>query len=145
MSGDDPLWRRAETGWVPADEEAQELFSAFKLGEVCRFKPRKMRNEGHHRKFFALIKMVVQNSDGWTVESLREYVAIECGWFTAFTFPAQPGFVFRKAKSISWGKMDQTQFDVFFNKAIDVLIKNVVPHISAKELRDAVEMNLAVA
>lgn len=142
---DDPLWRRSIAGWIPADDEAQEIFLAFKAGDVCRFKPRKMRNEGHHRKFFALIKMVVQNTDGWTIDSLREYVAIETGWFVVYTFPSKPGFVFRKAKSISWAKMDQVAFEAFFSKAIDILIRDVVPHISAKELRDAVEMELVLA
>ena len=142
---DDPLWRRSLSGWVPADDEAQELFTAFKVGDVVRFKPRKMRNPGHHRKWFALLKMCADNAEGWTVESLKEYVAIETGWFTAFTFPAKPGFVFRKAKSISWASMDQIEFEKFFSRSIDILIRDVVPHIPAKELRDAVELNLAVA
>ena len=142
---DDPLWRRGVAGWQPADPEAEELFHGFTVGDVCRFKPRKMRNPGHHRKLFALIKMCVDNTEGWTVESLREYVAIECGYFTTFTFPAKPGYVFRKAKSISYANLDQTGFDKLFNRAIDVMIRDVVPHISAKELRDAVEINLVTA
>lgn len=142
---DDPLWRRTLTGWAPADEEAQELFLAFKAGDVCRFKPRKMRNEGHHRKFFALIKICVQNTDGWTKDSLREYVAIKTGHCIIYTFPAMPDYVFRKAKSISWAKMDQTEFEAFYNRAIDVMLRDVVPHIPEKELRAAVEMELIAA
>lgn len=142
---DAPLWRRGVAGWQPADPEAQELFEAFKVGEVVRFKPAKMRNEGHHRKFFALIKMCVQNSEGWTKDSLREYVAIKTGHFVAYTFPAMPGYVFRKAKSISWAKMDQVAFEAFYSRAIDVLLRDVVPQIPEKELRDAVEMQLVTA
>lgn len=142
---DDPLWRRTLTGWAPADPEAQELFLAFKAGDVCRFRPRKMRNAGHHRKLFALIKMCVDNSDGWTTESLLDWVKLETGHFEPYSFPTMPGVVLRRPKSISFASMDQSEFEAFFSRAIDVLIKDAVPHISAKELRDAVEMNLVMA
>ncbi len=142
---DAPLWRRSLAGWQPADAEAQELFDAFKVGDVCRFKPSKVRNPAFHRLFFALIKLCVENTEGWEVQSLREYVAIETGWFTPYTIPVMPGVVLRRPKSISFAKMDAAAWEVFFSKAIDVLIRDVVPHISAKELRDAVELNLVMA
>jgi hypothetical protein len=142
---DDPLWRRTLTGWLPADEQAQELFSSFAVGDVCRFKPRKMRNPAFLRKFFALVSLCVDSTEGWTVDSLRKYVAIETGHFTPYTFPARPGIVLREAKSISFGKMDSDTFTAFFNDAINVMIRDVVPHISEQELRDAVEMTLATA
>ena len=142
---DDPLWRRTETGWVPADEQSQELFSSFAVGDVCRFKPRKMRNPAFHRKFFALLKICVDSTEGWTVDSLRKYLAIETGFFVPYTFPARPGIVLREAKSISFGKMDADDFHKFYNDAINVMIRDVVPHISEQELRDAVEQELVRA
>ena len=145
MADEAPLWRRSLAGWQPADPEAQELFDAFKVGDVCRFKPTKVRNAAFLRKFFALVRLCVDNTEGWDVQSLREYVAIECGFFTPYTIPVMPGVVLRRPKSISFAKMDAEQFDKFFSKAINVLLRDVVPHISERELRDAVEMNLVMA
>ena len=142
---DEPLWRRGVAGWVPADEAAQELFEAFNLGDVTRFHTPKIRNAAHLSKFFVLVKLCVQNSDGWTVQSLREYVAIETGWFTPYTIPVLPGVVLKRPKSISFASMDQTKFEAFYNAAINVLLKDVVPHIPEGELRAAVENELVRA
>lgn len=142
---DAPLWRRGVAGWQPADPEAQELFEAFRVGDVCRFKPTRVRNAAFLRKFFALIRLCVENTDGWDVQSLREYVAIETGWFTPYTIPVLPGVVLKRPKSISFAKMSSEDFDRFFSKAINVLLRDVVPHINERELRDAIEMQLAVA
>jgi hypothetical protein len=142
---DDPLWRRGVAGWQPSDPQAQELFDAFKVGDVCRFKPTRVRNAAFLRKFFALVRLCVDNTEGWDVQSLREYVAIQTGWFEPYTIPVMPGVVLKRPKSISFAKMDSESFNTFFSKAINILLRDVVPHISERELRDAVEMNLVMA
>lgn len=140
-----PLWRRSVAGLVPADAAAQERFEALRVGDVVRCKPTKMRNEKFHRKFFALLNLCLKNADGWTDESLFDYLKIQTGHFTPMTFPAAPGYVFRKPKSISWASMDAVDFEKFFNAAINVMLKDVVPHIPEAELRDAVELELVMA
>ena len=142
---DDPLWRRGVAGWQPSDPQAQELFDAFKVGDVCRFKPTRVRNAAFLRKFFALVRLCVDNSDGWTVQSLREYVAIETGWWSVYTIPVLPGVILKRPKSISFAKMTSDEFETFFSSAINVLLLNVVPHIQERELRDAVENELVRA
>jgi hypothetical protein len=79
------------------------------------------------------------------VDSLRKYLAIETGHFVPYTFPARPGIVLREAKSISFSKMDADDFHKFFNDAINIMLRDVVPHISEQELRDAVEQELVRA
>jgi hypothetical protein len=139
------MWRRSVAGWVPADEEAQEIFEGFRVGEFARFKAPKVRNPRFHRKFFALIRLCVQNTEGWDTQSLREYVAVETGWFTPYTIPVLPGVVLKRAKSISFAKMDDLAFERFFTRAMDVLLEKVVPHIPEAELRAAVENELVMA
>ena len=41
--------------------------------------------------------------------------------------------------------MDQSAFDRFYDRALDVMIRWVVPHIPKDELRHAVEMELLAA
>lgn len=142
---DAPLWRRGVAGWQPADPEAHALFEAFKVGEVVRFKPAKMRNAKFHRKYWALINLCVKNTEGWTAESLSDYIKIKTGHFTPFVLPVAPDVIVRKPKSISFSAMDDIQFGLFFETAINAMIRWVVPHISAEELRNAVELELAMS
>jgi hypothetical protein len=145
MAGTQTLWRRSIGGFIPADPEAQELFDKLDPGQVVRAEVKRMRHPAHHRKLFALLKLCVENSEGWSTESLLDYLKIETGHFTPITFPAMPGYVFKKPKSISFGNMGQDAFEKFYSAAIDVMLRDVVPHIPADELRSAVEMQLVVA
>lgn len=140
-----PLWRRAPGGFIPADPEAEEAFAATKVGEVVRMKPAKPRNVLHHRKYWALVNLCAKNADGWTAESLSDYLKVKTGHFTPMTIPVAPDVIIRKPKSISFAAMDQMEFEKFYDRALDVMVRWVVPHIPKQELRDAVELELVMA
>jgi hypothetical protein len=57
------LFRCALSGFIPFNEEGQEFFARCKLGEVVELKPTKVRNGNYHRLFFAILKLISDNSE----------------------------------------------------------------------------------
>ena len=68
--------------------------------------------------FFDELEFVRQHTNGERCfESFREWVTIESGFYNVILTPAGPRKV---AKSISFAKMDQIQFDAYYKAILDV-------------------------
>ncbi len=82
----------------------------------------KKRNARFHKKFFALINMVYQNQELYNnYDELREHLTIASGYFN-LTHDLD-GCEQKKAKSISFASMDETEFSDLYNAVIDTIIK----------------------
>jgi hypothetical protein len=70
-----------------------------------------LESEGGHRaKGVALIK---------DFNEFREWVTIEAGHFTEYRTPS--GYIIRRAKSISFARMDEIEFDGVYKSVLNVL------------------------
>lgn len=114
------LYRYTMDGFRPFNERAQAQAEKCKLGEIVELKPTKVRNGKFHRLFFAILKLISENSNPHITEGQALYfakVAGECGaWIdTGQKELFAPG-------SISFAAMDQTDFDAFVKKAIPPVV-----------------------
>lgn len=132
---------------MPCDPAAIELLSKLRLGQETWVEVVRARNTQFHKKFFALLGV---GFDAW------EPPAIEGGPYEGVQ-PEKDFEVFRKdivklagfvdvhvsvdgtaivqAKSVSFDKMDQDEFERLYSRAINVLLQLVLRGRSESELR----------
>lgn len=119
MADDKAIYRRGLEGFVPANEKAQEFFSSAKLGQLVTLKGERPRSLKFHRLFFAILKLISENSSPEITPEQALYfakVGAGCGqWIdTGHKELFAPG-------SISFAAMDQVAFDEFVKLAIPPL------------------------
>lgn len=97
-----------------------ERLKKIKVGEVYECEIKQPRNLKFHKKYFALVKMLFDNQERYNdMEELRRDLTIEAGFYNERA--NFHGEIIREAKSISFAKMSQSDFDDLYNKTIDVI------------------------
>lgn len=104
--------------FTPNPEETAK----FKNGQDYELEVKQPRNIGHHRKFYALMNLVFQNQDKYeTLEDLIVEVKLRCGHYQEHI--SVKGNIMYMPKSIDFARMPQPDFEEFYSKAIDVVLK----------------------
>ncbi len=128
---------------VPADEQSAELIRGLAQGEIIRAKVTRPRNLLHHRKFFALLQLVHSATDQWpSVDALL--VELKFALDHVEHVQLSSGEVVRLPKSISFAKMDDLEFQQFYDRALRVLCE-LAGGIPEDMLRETVLQELAAA
>lgn len=129
----------------PVDESGEDALRKLGQGELVEIEIKRRRNVKHHRKFWLLMSLVHNNLDGErypTVEDLVSAVKIAAGHRTIIELPnGDVGFI---PKSIAFHKMDQGDFDGFYDKVCDLICKHFIPGLKAADLKDEVEHMIGV-
>jgi hypothetical protein len=117
---DRALYRLTYDGFRPFNAKAQDETARCRLGDVVELKLTKVRNGGFHRLFFAMLRLISENSNPHISEEQALYLAkvgAGCGqWIdTGRKELFAPG-------SISFASMDQVAFDAFVKVAIPPLV-----------------------
>jgi len=101
-------------------KQDQELSQKLKLGALFKAKiTTAPRNILHHKKFFAILKTVVENCNDFpNTEVLLSYLKIRTGHCYIIKTKKE---TYQFPKSINFNKMNQEAFDTFYNKAMIVL------------------------
>lgn len=152
---------RTQTGFHPADDEAQEAIRHFPLGSIGKLEVKLMRNYLFFKKWWALVKLgydhfadtcVEQEYKGQKVlpdfDRFRKDVTILAGFY-------EPkwnlnGEMRIEAESIAWGSMTEERFTKLYDATIQVLLRKVFNgqrsrRWSEQELRDVTEHVMSFA
>jgi hypothetical protein len=128
---------RVPSGYAFAnDQAAEEASRLHKIGMPVMIDVTGVRNPKFHRKYFVLLNL---GFDYWEpslehkgrkvekcFERYREDVAILSGYYTVvWSLTGEPRL---KAKSISFAKMEQDEFDKLYGASIQVLLDKVMEH-----------------
>lgn len=136
--------KRGLRGLEPADDAGLDLLRHLKQGELVRAEITKPRNVRFHRKFFALLNLVWSATGEWSsVEDLLIELKVRLG-LTKEIVIRQTGEVVKVPGSISFAKMDETQFSEFYEKALRELCV-MAGGIDSDILRQEVLSQLAAA
>ena len=99
-----------------------ERIKRIKAGEEILCEITRPRNIKFHRKFFALLNMVLNNQEIYNnIEDLRRDLTIEAGFFTERA--NWLGEVVKEPKSISFAAMDDDQFSEFYDAVINTIVR----------------------
>lgn len=128
------LLQRSLSGLSPIDEIGQEALRSIAIGDLIRVRMTKLRNPQHHRLFFALVNKVYENQDHYhNVEHFLTALKVALGHCD--TVICKNGNTAYIPKSISFARMDQIEFDQFFNKAVDLICRDFLPGVKSDDLR----------
>lgn len=132
-------YRKTAAGFVPVSQQAREFHAKTKLGQTVELKGRRPRSPGHHRKLFALLGLMVDNTECFssTEDALLGLKAVlgHGEWKRLHPKAEREVFV---PDSIAYENMGQDEFEAFYNAAIAAVIRWWLP-VNDNELRDAVE------
>lgn len=131
--GDFLLFRKTLSGLKPADEGAEEAMRKLPLDKIVAVKIKRPRNLGHHRKFFALLKLVYENQELYESEAaLLAAIKIATGHCVPITLVSgQKAFI---PSSISFASLDQTEFEKFWDKVCNLVCAKIIPNLNRHEL-----------
>lgn len=130
---------------VPENEEAANWLNKVKDNETISVTVKKMRNYRFHKKFFALLNFLysrwepleLQDSK-WkgvtpekSFERFRKDIVILAGHYDAFY--RVDGSVRIEAKSLSFGSMNEGNFEELYNSVIDVGLKHFLTGYKSRE------------
>lgn len=136
---DRALYRLTYDGFRPFNAKATEDMARVKLGDVVELRMTKVRNGKFHRLFFAMLRLISENSNPHISEEQALYLAkvgAGCGeWIdTGRREMFCPG-------SISFAAMDQTAFDAFVKAAIPPLVTRFMAGTAPEAvIREAMEL-----
>ena len=115
------LVKQLDNSFKIAHPSDYETAKKQKAGETLFFEVKKERNIKFHRKLFALINLVFQNQDLTDdKDNLRAYLTVKSGFYE--TIKSDTGVMYLP-KSISFAKMDATEFEQLFIKFLNVSSK----------------------
>ncbi len=135
--------RKSLNSLLPVDRMAEEALSKLKVGDVVQVEFAKPRNIKFHRWWWALMTIVSDNMDGdFSPEVVCEVIKIRVGHVTVVKTKKGECFI---PQSISFANMDQKGFEVFVEKAIHVIVCDILPGVNSSELKVEVEHMIGVA
>lgn len=98
-----------------------ELLKTIKRGDIVEVDIKRKRNVKFHKKYFALLNLVYQNQDRYNnIEHLRRDLTIEAGYYDVRY--NLHGVEIYEPKSISFSSMDETEFNDYYSKVLDVVV-----------------------
>jgi hypothetical protein len=144
------LMTRTPKGLVPADIDSAEAIGKVKVGAVIRVKFSRVRNYVYHQKFFVMAKFAFDHwepgelpSPKWegvmpekNFDRFRKDLIIQAGYYEA-TYRLDKSTRI-EAKSISFGSMDQEEFEELYSSVVDVVLKHVLKNYTEEELERVV-------
>ena len=139
---------RTPTGLIPGDSETADYLGKVRVGDTLNVEFRLARNPAFHRKYFALLKY---GYDHWSPElpvvhgeqaqknftRFRKDIVILTGRFERDV--RLDGSVRLEAKSISFGRMDEAEFESLYSDTIDVMLRHIFADSTREDVDQVVE------
>ena len=124
----------------PTDEQGVEVLRKVWSGEAIKCTITRPRNIKFHNKFFAMLGIVLKNQEHYaSMDELLGVCKIRIGHVTVVS----TGYGTEKwPKSISFAAMDETEFSAFYDRAVDWVLREVIPGLQRQHLDAEVEAEL---
>lgn len=126
-------------GLVPIYDSDYEEKKRLKEGDRILCTIKKPRNYEFHKKFFALVRLCFDNLPETfyfeDTESLLEDMKVHLNMYDIVVINGYPHI---KTRSIKFSKMDNLEFERFYNRAIDVILDYYLRDNNKQEILDEV-------
>lgn len=127
------LLMREGNALAAAEQTSFEAIQGMKHGEYVTATVRRSRNPRHHRKLFALLKVVLEGQDLFpTTDDLLRALKLATGLFD--TGKTIEGITYTIPRSINFASMDQATFAEWYDKVINVILTRVLPNVNKADL-----------
>lgn len=130
-------------GLVPMYDSDYDEKKRLKEGETVLCEISKPRNYEFHKKFMSLVRLTFDNLPNeyltaWNIyseEDMLTRIKIDLGLYT-LAYIGRKTIV--KPGSISFAKMDETEFEKFYNRTIDLIIDRYLAGTNRDDLLEIV-------
>lgn len=132
-----------DQGLVPMYESDYDEKKRLKLGDTVLCTIRKPRNYEFHKKFFALVRLCYQNLPEWMEQDLGIHseedmlisMKLDLGLAEIVRINGRP---IAKTASISFAAMDNTEFERFYNRCVDLVLTRYLCGTGKQALLDEI-------
>lgn len=132
-----------EQGLIPMYDSDYDEKQRLKVGETVLCKISKPRNYEFHKKFWALIRLTYQNLperlhrmlDIYSEEDMLTCLKLDLGLSSTVWHGSRQVV---RAGSISFAAMDNTEFEQFYQRCIDVILEKYLRGTSRQDLLDEI-------
>lgn len=138
---EDVLLQKWDGKLIGSDSHSEEFLATISNGEVVRCEIVRPRNERHHRLAFALMREVFKNQSMYaTFQCFYDAIKMATGCFDTYYVQDFDGVYreTRRMRSLAWHMMDQTEFEEWWNKLLDVILKYILPATARADLEKRV-------
>ena len=127
-------------GLYPTDEQGEAVLRNIGQGEIVSIEVKRPRNLAFHRKFFALLQLILENQSHYkSVDDLLDVCKIRTGHCK--TVATRDGDL-KIPLSISFAKMDDAEFADFYERAVAWVVEEVIPGLDRGHLDEEVRAAL---
>mgnify|MGYP005816003283 CR=1 FL=1 len=124
----------------PVDEEAERLLRNLGTGEIVSVEIHRPRNVQFHRRFFAMLKIILDNQSFYkSMDDLLDVTKLSIGHCR--TVQTKGGSV-KIPSSISFAAMDEVAFEDFYDRAVVWVCEEVIPGLERRTLDEEVKAAL---
>lgn len=117
----------------PLDGLAQAEIEALPQCKPLNTTVTRARSVKQHRLYWAMLKIVAENTDqGLNKDDLHEWMKLRLGYSKPVL--QRNGEIVYVPGSIAFEEMDQTEFDGFFRKAVDMITEHIIPGLGSAAL-----------
>ena len=136
--------RVTDIGLIPMYDSDLDEKHRLRIGDNVLCTIKRPRNYDFHKKYFALLRLTVANLPHliqqqmqiFTEEDLLDCLKIDLGLFTTRW---HGGRQIVKTVSISFAKMDNTEFERFFSRSVDAILRIYLRGTDRQALIEEVE------
>lgn len=131
------IMKKTPAGLEPDQPHDWDALDYVNVGECVTVNITKSRNIRFHRLFFSLVNLVFENQDVY--DNKKDFlveVKLKCGIYDIHV--TTKGKLMYIPGSISFAKMDETEFREFFERAVDKMINSFIPDMVQDELKEEV-------
>lgn len=136
--------RVTDIGLIPMYDSDLDEKHRLRIGDNMLCTIKRPRNYEFHKKYFALLRLTVANLPHliqqqmqiFTEEDLLDCLKIDLGLFTTRW---HGGRQIVKTGSISFAKMDNTEFEKFFSRSVDAILRIYLRGTDRQALIEEVE------
>ena len=136
--------RVTDIGVIPMYDSDLDEKHRLRIGDNVLCTIKRPRNYDFHKKYFALLRLTVANLPHliqqqmqiFTEEDLLDCLKIDLGLFTTRW---HGGRQIVKTGSISFAKMDNTEFEKFFSRSVDAILRIYLRGTDRQALIEEVE------
>jgi len=122
---------------IPSLPDDELALKSIKRGQIVEIELKRPRNAKFHKKFFALIGIVLENTEYDTSEQILHLIKLKLGYYE--TIINTNGKVIYIPKSISFSSMDNDDFNNFYNKAVNIVLRDFLINWENSDINTAIQ------
>lgn len=140
------LAKKVLNGLTPCEKRGEDALERIANGDIVSVEIKRPRNVQHHRLYWALVGLVHDNLDHArypTPEDVSDHIKIAAGLRKRIELPSgEVGYI---PGSIAFHKMDQTEFNEFYDRVCDLIALHFLPGVNTDDLRREVSLMIGAA